>query len=323
MVYPPGGHPAGNGNVDPVFVCGVRLQAPFLIRSRGFRIERDENERFFFRREISMNTLKPETAGGLARFVLAAALSVGALRPAFAHFQMILPSDDMVTPESSKEVTLDVRFWHPFEGLGLPMAKPTRFGVLTGGKKVDLLGSLKPVKLKDVEGQTFDAFKVNYPIKSPGDHVFYVEPVPYWEPSEDHFIVHYTKVVVNALGLEEGWDDEVGMRAEIIPLTRPYGLYTGNVFQGLVKMDGKPMPFTRVEVEYFNQDGTLKAPASPLITQVIKTDPKGVFTYAVPRAGWWGFAALKEDEEHKMKHEGKAYPVEVGAIMWIRARDMK
>jgi hypothetical protein len=29
-----------------------------------------------------------------------------------------------------------------------------------------------------------------------------------------------------------------------------------------------------------------------MITQVVKADANGVFTYGVPFAGWWGFAAL-------------------------------
>lgn len=242
---------------------------------------------------------------------------------ALAHFQMIIPSEEMVSPEGSRNVSLDIRFWHPFEGLGLPMTKPAQFGVLVGGQKKDLLSSLQSVKLKDAEGQTLEAFKANYSIKAPGDHIFYVEPKPYFEPAEDTFIVHYTKVVVNSLALEEGWDQEVGLKAEIVPLTRPYGLYTGNVFQGIVKVDGKPMPFTNVEVEYYNKEGKLTAPAVPLITQVTKTDANGVFTYAMPKAGWWGFAALTEDRKRTMKHEGKDYPVEVGALIWVRARDMR
>jgi cobalt/nickel transport protein len=127
---------------------------------------------------------------------------------------------------------------------------------------------------------------------------------------------------VNGFGLEEGWDDEVGMKTEIVPLTRPYGLYTGNVFQGIVKVNGKPAPFTEVEVEYYNKDGSLKPIAAPMITQVVKADSNGVFTYAMPRAGWWTFAALNEDEK-KMQHEGEEYPVEIGAVLWVKTHDMK
>ena len=31
-----------------------------------------------------------------------------------------------------------------------------------------------------------------------------------------------------------------------------------------------------------------------MVTQTIKADPNGIFTYAAPKAGWWGFAALND-----------------------------
>ncbi len=239
-----------------------------------------------------------------------------------AHFQMIIPSDDMVKQSDSRSVTLDLLFWHPFEGKGMLMDKPVRFGVVVGDQKQDLLATLKATKAKDSEGQSFTTYQSKYSFKRPGDHIFYVEPKPYWEPAEESFIIHYTKVVVNTFGLEEGWDNEIGLKTEIVPLTRPYGIWTNNLFQGIVKVNGKPVPYSTVEVEYYNQSGTIKAPADPMITQVIKADSNGVFTYAMPKAGWWGFAALNEDDK-KMKHEGKEYPVEIGAVLWVHTHDMK
>jgi len=39
--------------------------------------------------------------------------------PAYAHFQMIIPSDEIVSAGESRELTLDLLFTHPFEGMGL------------------------------------------------------------------------------------------------------------------------------------------------------------------------------------------------------------
>jgi len=254
-------------------------------------------------------------AAGAAAFTLAAA-------PAFAHFQMIIPSDEMVAQGDDRNVQLDLRFWHPLEGYGMNMVKPARFGVMVRGRaQTDLLGSLKPVKRKDADGKMRDAFQVDYTVSKPGDHVFYIEPKPYWEPSEDKFIVHYTKTVVNGLGMEVGWDKEVGLKAEIVPLTRPYGLWKGNVFQAQVKMNGKPVPYPEVEVETYDPDGRIHPPSDTMVTQVIKGDSNGVFTYAMPKAGWWGFAALM-DGDTPMKHDGEDKDVEIGALIWIKAYDM-
>ena len=234
-----------------------------------------------------------------------------------AHFGMVIPSDDMITKDDSKKITLKVQFIHPMEGDYMDMLKPAQFGVLVQGKKIDLLNTLQEKKINDCT-----TWETNYQIKRSGDQIFYVEPQPYWEPAEDCFIIHYTKVIVNVLGLEVGWDEEVGLKTEIIPLTRPYGLWTGNVFQGIVKVKKEAVPFAEVEVEYYNQDGRIKWPADPMITQVIKADQNGVFTYAMPKAGWWGFAALNEDEE-KIKNNGEEKSVEIGAVLWVKTYDME
>jgi cobalt/nickel transport protein len=230
-----------------------------------------------------------------------------------AHFGMVIPSDSMVMQDDNRTLNLTLSFSHPFEGVGMELIKPALFGVMASGKRVDLLQTLKETK---VMGHT--AWETSYQIKRPGVYMFYMEPEPYWEPAEDCYIVHYTKTVVTAFGDDEGWDQEVGLKTEIVPLSKPYGLYTGNVFQGIVKLDGKPVPFCEVEVEYYNVDGKAKAPTDYMIAQTVKTDANGVFTYAVPKAGWWGFAGLNTSEE---KIEGKE--VELGAILWVRFHDWK
>ncbi len=137
---------------------------------------------------------------------------------------------------------------------------------------------------------------------------------------ENKFIVHQTKTYVAAFGAEEGWDQEVGLKAEIIPLTRPFALYAGNVFQGVVKFKGKPVPNADVEVEYWNADKKVTAPNDYFFAQVVKTDKNGVFTFAVPKAGWWGFAALNE-EKNAIVHEGKKKDAEYGAVLWAQFTD--
>ena len=47
------------------------------------------------------------------------------------------------------------------------------------------------------------------------------------------------------------------------------------------------MPYAEVEVEYYNKDGKAVAPTDYMVTQTIKADGNGVFTYGAPKAGWW------------------------------------
>ncbi len=236
---------------------------------------------------------------------------------AMAHYGMIIPSNQTVVQGDDKTISLDLRFWHPMEGIPMPLAKPAHFDVVANGKKVDLLGTLKS-KI-DHKVQTWTA---DYKVKRPGLYVFTMEPQPYWEPAEDKFIIHYTKVVVTAFQNDDGWDKPVGLKTEIVPLAKPFAEYTGNVFQGQVLLNGKPAPGTEVEVEYYNQDGSYEAPNAYFVTQTVKADANGVFTYGVPRSGWWGFAALN-DSDTPIKHDGQDKDVELGAILWVNFVDMK
>jgi cobalt/nickel transport protein len=222
----------------------------------------------------------------------------------------------MIMSGDREEVILDLMFMHPFEGSFMDMEKPSGFGVKVRGNTRDLRGELKRRK-----GTKVSAWRAEYRINRPGDYLFFVEPAPYFEPAEERFIIHYTKTVVHAYGLERGWDEEIGFKTEIIPLTRPYGLWTGNVFQGIVKAFGKAVPHAQVEVEFF-ANGKMKAPADPFITQVIRADQNGVFTYACPKAGWWAFAALSEDRVKLRHSDGREYHVEIGAVFWVRVHDM-
>ncbi len=166
--------------------------------------------------------------------------------PASAHFGTITPSVDIVTQDDSKTLKFEIKFIHPMELHYMEMVKPKQFGVVHDGKKTDLLGSLQATKGKSPDqNEKFTFWTTDFQIRRPGDYTFYVEPTPYWEPAEDKFIVHYTKVCVNALGLEKGWDEPVGLETEIVPLTRPYGLWTGNLFTGQVLLKGKAGPFCR------------------------------------------------------------------------------
>jgi cobalt/nickel transport protein len=250
----------------------------------------------------------------LASLLAAFAIPLGAR----AHFQELIPSTDIVTSETGSRVELALTFTHPMErGPVMDMGEPVRFGVVGPQGAEDLKGALAAVER---DGKR--AYRAEYRVRRPGDHVFFVEPAPYWEPAEGVMIVHYTKVVVDAFGGGEGWDAELGLPVEIAPLSRPYGLWTGNLFRGIVKRAGKPVPFATVEVEWRN-DGSVTPPADPFVTQVVKADGNGVFAYAMPRAGWWGFAALLEGDARMRSPEGSEVPVELGALIWVHTRDMK
>lgn len=223
-----------------------------------------------------------------------------------AHFLAFLPSMDNISDKKDTKVDFEIAFMHPFEQTGMTLEKPE---VFLNSKK-------NPLPLTQAKKFDHKAWKSSYDIKMPGVYKFFVQPQPYFEPAEEKFISHVPKVIISSFGLEDGWDEPLGLKYEIIPMTKPFGLYSGNLFQGKVMHNGKPASNVEVEVELYNEYG-LKAPSDAHITQVVKTDDNGVFSYVMNHKGWWGFAALIEEGE--LKHEGKNYPIENGALMWIKA----
>jgi ABC-type Co2+ transport system, periplasmic component len=244
-------------------------------------------------------------------FALCLALVLGLAQAAQAHFGLVIPSQPVVEDKAKAAIDVTVAFIHPMEMNGMNMEKPLEFGVVSADGKVNLLPGLKETKAIGHK-----AWQGSFTPKRPGVYSFYSVPAPYWEPAEDKFIQHITKVVVPAFGEEEGWDKPLGLKTEIVPLTRPFGNYAGNIFTGQVLLEGKPVAGCDVEVEFYNKDKKYAAPNDYMNTQMVKTDANGVFSFAVPWEGWWGFAALNDAPEGIVK-DGKEKKVEMGAVIWV------
>ncbi|MFP4087476.1 MAG: DUF4198 domain-containing protein [Desulfobacteraceae bacterium] len=258
----------------------------------------------------------------LVGFILATAT------PALAHFQMVY------TPESAlqkaKPIDLKLVFTHPFEaGHTMDMGQPEAFFVIRKGKKKDLLKTLKPITWKSLSNKG-KAFETSYKLRGMGDNVFCLVPAPYLEKQEDCYIQQITKMIVNTGGFPTDWDAEIGLPAEIVPLDKPYALWTGNVFRGIVKGGGKAVPFAEIEVEYlnycplmdqnaFSDKATAKAPQDAFVTMTIKADADGEFVFGIPKAGWWGFCALGAGPQDS--YQGKELSQD--AVIWVQAKDMK
>lgn len=262
------------------------------------------------------------------RIVALAALLLFCAAPALAHFQLLYTPESAL--EKGQEISLKIVFTHPFEaGHTMDMGTPEKFVVLHKGQTTDLLKTLKPVTWKSLTNSG-KAFETTYALRGMGDWVFALSPAPYFEANEDGYIQQFTKVVINAAGAPTDWDAELGLPAEIIPLDKPYGLWAGNVFRGIVKSDGKPVPFAEIEVEFLNHQpdlkanafetkATVEAPQDSFVTQTIKADADGQFVYGIPREGWWGFAALGVGPEDKFKDKDLSQD----AVIWVQAKSMK
>lgn len=224
-----------------------------------------------------------------------------------AHFLTFIPTTDVVSTKSEANVHFDLMFMHPFEQTGMPLELPQGVYVHT---------IQKPLPLKESVKFNAKAWETHFFIQKPGVYTFFAQPNAYFEKDEAKFISHVPKVIISAYGVEEGWDKPIGLPYEIVPLVKPFGIYQGNIFQGKVLHHGKAAAGIEVEVELFNEF-KLVAPTSAHITQVIKTDDNGIFSFVMPHKGWWGFAALIEEGTKTL--DTVSYPVENGALLWIKA----
>ncbi len=247
---------------------------------------------------------------------LAAGILSG-VNTAEAHFGMLIPSTP-IADQHHKSIDLSLSFSHPFEQIGMELTQPARFFVVNDGSETDLRDSLQQT---EVMGHT--GWRTSFAFKRPGVYQFAMEPLPYWEPAEDLFIIHYTKTIVAAFGDDVGWDEPIGLPTEIVPLLRPFGNYAGNAFSGQVLLNGAPVPHAEVEVEYYNDGGVFQAPSDYHVTQVIKADADGVFSFTCPLAGWWGFAALNEADYMLKTPAGEEKGVEIGAVLWIHLDEFR
>jgi len=271
--------------------------------------------------------------------VFASLLGLGMLAcaaPASAHFMMTYTPETVL--EKAKDIDMRIVFTHPAEaGHTMNMGGVKEFYALhkrgdSDVKKVDLMKSLKEITWTNPESSnTAYAAKISKKdIKSMGDYMFVMVPGYYFEKEEGAYMQQITKLLVNVGGIPGNWNEPAGLPCEIVPMSKPYGLWTGNVFQAQVLSEGKPVANAEIEVEYMShkpdlennglaKDSDIEYPNDVLVTQTIYTNANGEFTFGLPRAGWWGFAALGVGPQTEYK--GKEMSQD--AVIWVQAVDMK
>ncbi|WP_424944927.1 DUF4198 domain-containing protein [Aliiroseovarius crassostreae] len=261
----------------------------------------------------------------MKKTLLAAAVAAFVPVSASAHF--LLQHTDEVLIDKPGDVPMGLIFWHPMEsGHAMDMAAPQEFFMIHNGQKTDLLDRVAPATFKGKHNEAA-AFTASVPVKRSGDYVVVTVPAPYYEESEDIYIQQITKSVLNRNTLPTDWDQPVGLPTEILPLNKPYNVITGSTFSGVVLSEGKPVAGAEIEIEYTAAEpdlATFSAPDSTVEAMpggaiVAITDANGVFTFGIPKAGFWGFAALGSGPV--TEHEGKELSQD--AVLWIHASDLK
>jgi cobalt/nickel transport protein len=256
---------------------------------------------------------------------------------ASAHF-VVLYTPETALVRTPDIVPFHIVFTHAFAGgPTMAMEKPQRFyyskkpGPGERSEEVDLMQYLQPIQWQE-GASTVAAWQAAIPreqMRSLGDYQVVLEPVPFLAEDEGLYIQQFTKVMLNVGGVPGNWAETLGLPAEIEALNKPYANWTGGVFRGMVLSDGIPVPYTQVEVEYLNHpldtannrfetEGLIDPPHPAFGAMVILTNEFGEFSFAMPRAGWWGFAALSVGPQTQYN----GMPLSQDAILWVQATDL-
>jgi len=263
------------------------------------------------------NVLICETAMG-RQLLLCALACAGAAAPAFAHFNIVLPA----TPSAKRgeAVTFIYQWGHPYEHELFDAPKPEKLNVLfpDGETHKDLTSTLEKVQGAGGDGKPVTSWRFSFTPQQRGDHTFFLQTPPIWMEESREFVQDIVRVTLH-VQTQNGWDIDTGEGFRLTPLTRPYGLLPGMVFQGRLLRDkiddGLEEISPHIQIERYNAAPPKELPADELITFRTRYDPNGVFTFAFPEAGWWSFTAERAAGLHERK--GKEHPLRQRLTMWV------
>jgi cobalt/nickel transport protein len=230
-----------------------------------------------------------------------------------AHFNMLLPASASV--KRGEEVVIHYQWGHPFEHQLFDAPAPEQLIVIApDGKKTDLTKKLRKVDAAAAKGKKVAAHKLSFTPRAFGDFLFVLRTPPIWMEEEKVFLQDTVKAIVH-VQTQEGWDGSAGAAFELMPLTRPYGLSPGMVFQAQVVNARKPVAGTLVEIERYNVVAPTALPADEQMTRSAKTDPNGVVTCTLTEAGWWCLTARRSGGTRE--RDKKEYPVWQRTTLWV------
>jgi Domain of unknown function (DUF4198) len=252
------------------------------------------------------------------RFLLTLAVLALLAPLAQAHYNMLIPSVPFATRD--KSISLAYQWGHPFEHQLFDAPAPKSLVVRTpDGKTAELTDKLVKVALPGDKGAKVVGYRLTYTPTQRGDHVFVLHTPPIWLDGDEHWVEDTVKVVLH-VETERGWNSATG-EFEWIPITRPYGLLPGAVFQANpVENRPRRSPLSgTAEVERYNATPPGVLPAEEFITRTMKVID-GVATTTLPEAGWWALT-LPLDEERTRSRGGKDYPLIRRTTLWVYVHD--
>jgi uncharacterized GH25 family protein len=242
-----------------------------------------------------------------------------------AHFNMLLPQT--ASAKKGEALTITYQWGHPFEHQLFDAPQPQSLIVLSpDGKRAELTNQLEKIahrradnKARSVgEGndKAVTAYQLRFTPQQRGDYAFVLRTPPIWMEEDGEFLQDTVKMVLHVQA-QKGWD-AVGGDFEFVPLTRPYGLRAGMVFQ--VEMPRRhagesDAALGLVEIERYNAAPPKKLPPDEFITRTVRLDPNGVAATTLTEPGWWCLTVGRQ--QGTRMREGKSYPLRQRSTFWV------
>ena len=261
------------------------------------------------------------------RWLGGVSVAVLVVSPGHAHYNLLLP--DAASAKKGQPVMLTYQWGHPFEHQLFDAPAPKRLLVAgPDGKVVDLTRKLEKVALPGEKGKKMTAYRLRFTPGQRGDYVFVLRTPPIWLEEDETFVEDTVKVVLHVQA-QKGWDYAGWGAFVLTPLTRPYGLEPGMVFQAQLsererpprrpgnppRKEFEPSAGVPVEVERYNAAPPKEMPPDEQVTRVVKTDATGVATTTLTEPGWWCLTATRDGG--KRTREGKEYSVRQRCTFWV------
>lgn len=243
---------------------------------------------------------------------------------AAAHFNMLLPQS--ASAKKGETLTITYQWGHPFEHQLFDAPPPQSLIALSpDGKRVELTDQLTKTSLK-AGSKEVTAYRLRFTPQQRGDYVFVLRTPPIWMEEDGEFLQDTVKMVLHVQA-QRGWDSSLG-DFELVPLTRPYGLRPGTVFQVETSIRRPPSAVRQeqeriadsgkrmtVEIERYNVTPPKKLPPDEEITHTVRLDANGVATTTLSEAGWWCLTVARS--QGTRMRDGKSYPLRQRATFWV------
>lgn len=192
---------------------------------------------------------------------------------------------------------------------------PVEQGQLMGERR-DLLGDLEEIRYLDSR-----AWGVNVAIGKPGLYHFMIETRPRWSESRQRYEQEFVKTTVPVHGESRGWETPCGLRLEVVPRTRPFGLAAPCLFSAQIRWQGAPLPGAHVRMYRINTDKTAPALPTPWHGSLeARADADGNVAFVLNRSGWWCCVAETDGDPLKGP-DGAPRPLRFGGVFWLYVDD--